>query len=864
MRKFNNLSFIIAVLFFLFGERQTLLANEPDSAYVFAYAPSNKDKPSGLYYAYSIDRKIWYPVEPECRFVRSEYAPWGKKYIKSPVLTKGGDGYWHVVWQVNETDPTFACAKSPDLIFWYPQSFPIMRHGDNCLDPQISYETSKKRYTISWHGNLKGDDKYYTTDTKDFKKYSPVSVADEIPQSVRETVMLDNRKETGTVHKVAWKEIAAIIRQAQLVTYKKTLYAERLSEMETRFSGQKPLVATLAVDLKNTKAISDNLVGIFFEDINYSADGGIYAELIQNRGFEYSLSQSWKNDSFWKLAGENCSFKIATESPLHENNPHYAVLTTTGNGAALQNEGFGGIVAKAGDKYDFSLFARTLKGKNGKLKIRLVDEKGIVIGETTTGILSNQWKKYSSVIKAMQTTAKARIEIIPQIEGSVALDMVSLFPQKTFKGRKNGLRPDLAQALADIKPRFVRFPGGCVVHGNGIENMYHWKHTIGPLETRKPQANMWGYHQSMGLGFYEYFQFCEDIGAMPVPIVPAGVPCQYSDRHHHEIAGQQGGVPMSEMGQFVQDILDLIEWANGDPKTNRWAKIRAEAGHPKPFGLKYLGVGNEDMMSDVFEERFAMIYKAVKEKYPEITIIGTVGAGDAEELYDYTRGWEFATELGIPVMDEHYYKSPGWFIHNQNYYDRYDRKKSKVYIGEYAVRLPERANNMETALVEALHLANVERNGDVVEMTSYAPLLGKEGNMQWKPDLIYFNNVDVKTTPGYETQKLFGNNAGNEYIASTLELADRRNADVQKRIGTSVVRDSQTGDVIIKMVNLLPVDVYTTLMGLDIRNAVVEKSILQGEPDDTSAKVLMEIVTRQENAVTFPKYSFVLLRIKKK
>lgn len=864
MHKADNVLFIITVLLFLFGEGRAVLANEPDSAYVFAYAPSDKVKPSGLYYAWSLDRKHWHSVEPECRFVRSDYGPWANKRIYFPTLAKGGDGYWYAVWQVNETDPTFACAKSPDLILWYPQSFPIMRHGDNCLGPEIAWHAPENRYAVSWHGNLKGRDRYYATCTKDFKEYSPAIETDGKPLSVRDTVTIGNVKETGTVHKVSWKEIDALTRHAQASAYKKALYAERLADCEARFSGQQPLEATLAIDWKDTKAISDKLTGIFFEDINYSADGGLYAELIQNRGFEYSLSRSWKSDSFWNLTGENATFEIATEQPLHENNPHYAVLTTDGKGAALQNGGFGGIVLNAGGKYDFSLFARTLKGKNARLRIRLTDETGTVVGETTVGTLTEQWKKYSATLKSRQTTGKARLEIIPLSEGSIAIDMVSLFPQKTFKERKNGLRADLAQALADMKPRFVRFPGGCVVHGNGIENMYHWKNTIGPLEARKPQVNIWGYHQSMGLGYHEYFQFCEDIGALPLPVVPAGVPCQNSDRHHHEIAGQQGGVPMNEMGQFIQDIWDLIEWANGDPKTNKWARIRAEAGHPEPFGLKYLGVGNEDMMSDVFEERFALIYKAVREKYPEITVIGTVGAGDAEELYDYTRGWEFATELGVPVVDEHYYKSPGWFLNKQDYYDRYDRHKSKVYVGEYAVHLPDRANNMETALVEALYLTNLERNGDVVEMASYAPLLAKEGNTQWKPDLIYFNNTEVKTTVGYETQRLFGNNAGNEYIASTLEVAGKEAVDVRKRIGSSVVRDAETGDTIVKLVNLLPVDVNMTLEGTDMRNVTIEKSILQGQPDDTSAKAVTETVTGQKNAVTLPKYSFMVLRIKQK
>ena len=861
MHKTNNILFIITVMLLLFGERQAVFANEPDSAYVFAYAPGSKEKPSGLYYAWSIDRKKWCQIEPDFRFLRSDYGPWGNKRIYSPVLTKGGDGYWHAVWQVNETDPTFACAKSPNLILWYPQSFPIMRHGDNCLRPEIAWQAHEGHYIVSWHGNMKGRDKFYATCTKNFREYSPVLETEGSSLLVRDTVKIGNVKEIGTIHKVSWKEIEALARHAQASAYKKTLYAERLADCEAM---SQPLEATLTIDRNNTKPISDKLVGIFFEDINYSADGGLYAELVQNGSFEYSLSRKWKSDSFWNLKGENAKLEIATDHQLNENNPHYAVLTTDGKGAALQNKGFGGIVLKAREKYNFSLFARSLKGNNVWLRIRLMDANGMLMGETTIGTLTQHWKKYSATLKSRLSTDKAQLEIIPMSEGSIAIDMVSLFPQKTFKERKNGLRADLAHALADLKPRFVRFPGGCVVHGNGIENMYHWKNTIGPLETRKPQANIWGYHQSMGLGFYEYFLFCEDIGALPLPVVPAGVPCQNSDRHQHEIAGQQGGIPMNEMEQFIQDILDLIEWANGDPKTNKWARIRAEAGHPKPFGLKYLGVGNEDMMSDLFEERFAMIYKVVKEKYPEITVIGTVGAGDAEELYDYTEGWKFATELGVPIVDEHYYKSPGWFLNKQDYYDRYDRRKSKVYVGEYAVHLPNRANNIETALVEALYLTNLERNGDIVEMASYAPLLAKEGNTQWKPDLIYFNNMEVKTTVDYETQRLFSNNAGNEYIASTIEVKGKQTTDVQKRVASSVVRDAETGDTIVKLVNLLPVDVKMVLKGVDMRTTTVIESLLHGQLDDTLAKAVSETVIGRSNAVIIPKYSFMVLRIKRK
>ena len=426
------------------------------------------------------------------------------------------------------------------------------------------------------------------------------------------------------------------------------------------------------------------------------------------------------------------------------------------------------------------------------------------------------------------------------------------------------MRADLAQVLADLKPRFLRFPGGCVAHGDGIGNIYRWENTIGPLEARNPQRNIWGYHQSFGLGYFEYLQFCEDIGAEAIPVVAAGVPCQNSAHHGCVIGGQQGGIPMEEMDAYVQSILNLIEYANGDAKSE-WGKKRAEAGHPEPFNLKYIGVGNEDLISDIFTERFRMIYDAIRKHYPEITVIGT--AGPFSEGSDYTEGWKLATELGVELVDEHYYQPPGWYLNNQDYYDRYDRTKAKVYLGEYAAHVPGRHNNLETALCEALHLINVERNGDIVEMTSYAPLLAKEGNTQWNPDLIYFNNSEVKTTVGYHVQKLFGNHAGNEYYSSLIVASDNRE-DIRKRIASSFVTDAETNDLIIKMVNLLPVAVSSTIDLSKMNIAQGEEAnliVMNGDLDDKS-------VTPAESAITvsevldyqLPAYSLSVIRIKRK
>ena len=447
--------------------------------------------------------------------------------------------------------------------------------------------------------------------------------------------------------------------------------------------------------------------------------------------------------------------------------------------------------------------------------------------------------------------------------------MISLFPQKTFKGHKNGLRADLAQAIADIHPRFVRFPGGCLAHGDGVDNIYNWKETIGPLEARKSAPNIWRYHQTRGLGYFEYFQFCEDIGAEPLPVVAAGVPCQNSgiggpSHHSTDIItsnGQQGGIPMEEMGQYIQDVLDLIEYANGDAKKTVWGRERAKAGHPEPFNLKYLGVGNEDMISDIFEERFTMIYKAVKEKYPDIVVIGTTGP--FSEGTDYEEGWALADKLGIPMVDEHNYNSPGWFIHNQDYYDHYDRQKSKVYLGEYAAHIPGRHSNMETALATALFLTSVERNADVVTMTSYAPLLAKEGYIQWNPDLIYFNNKEVKPTVDYYVQQLYGQNAGNEYITSKVSL-DNNQVSVRKRVGVSVVRDVSSGDLIIKLVNLLPVSVNAELElpSLKGKNVSAVKTVLAGQPNDAKARpVSGNMEVSEQFLYEMPAYSFSIIRI---
>lgn len=788
----------------------------PDSVSLFAYATRGDDGRSGLRFAWSMDGKHWFEIGQGYGYLRCDYSRWGsQKKMLDPNLKQLPGGEWLCIWKLNDHDG-YGQARSKDLIYWEAQQYPRT--------------------------------------TSDF-------------EGTRVKAKIAGHEETGTVSQVPWSVVDGLIRTYERNQYRNSLYGERPVQDKERFAGLKPIKATVTAQPEETKEISDLLMGIFFEDINYSADGGLYAELIQNRDFEYDPSdregdKNWNSTHSWKLEGENATFTISTSDPIHLNNPHYAVLKTNQPGAALTNTGFDGIALKAGEKYNFSLFARIPEGsKSGKLLVRLVDADGIVQGETTVTVSSRSWKTYKAVLTA-KASADTRLELRPQSAGEIELDMISLFPQNTFKGRKNGLRADLAQTLADMHPRFVRFPGGCVAHGDGLKNIYQWKNTIGPLEARKPGRNLWGYHQSMGLGYYEYFQFCEDIGAEPLPVLAAGVPCQNSACHGDLRGGQQGGIPMSEMGAYIQDILDLIEWANGDAKKTKWGKIRAESGHPKPFNLKYIGIGNEDLITDVFEERFTMIYLAIKEKYPEIIVVGTVGPFN--EGTDYVEGWKLADKLGVPMVDEHYYQSPGWFLHNQDFYDKYDRsKKTKVYLGEYATHIPGRRANMETALTEALYLTALERNGDVVHMSSYAPLLAKDGRTQWNPDLIYFNNREVRPTTGYYVQKLYGQNAGDHYIPSQINL-DNQDSRVKLRVGSSIVRDSKTGDVIVKLVNLLPVSIETDvrLPGMDGIQSSATRTVLAGAPEATPLPVTDTIEAGTSFKQELPAYSFTVIRLK--
>ncbi|RQO79288.1 alpha-L-arabinofuranosidase [Pedobacter sp. KBW01] len=830
--------------------------NEPDSAYLFAY------NANGLRFAWSLDKQHWTPVGNNYTFLKSDYGRWGtEKKMINPYLIQGKNKQWVCAWSLNNQTMQFATAQSANLISWKPQSYPYVTSGKNVLRPVISYNPGEDEYTLIY---ADAEGKYFEVKSKNLNHYSAAKPVNAAAYRNASTVIQMDGKLDGQMFHLPWTDILALKKAYELQDYKSKQNAEQSKDDAFRFSGLKDLTAKITFEPEKPKAISSMLTGIFFEDLNYAADGGLYAELIQNRDFEYNLrdkgfnDKNWNGTYAWAITGKGASMQIDSVAPIHPNNPHYAMVNALSTGATLSNSGFDGITLKKGATYLFSVFTKLAGKERLNLIVKLTSAKAGLIAQTTLKIGQANWQKQAVTLVSSADVADARLELILETAGRFAVDMVSLFPQNTFKNRNNGLRADLAETIAAIRPRFVRFPGGCLAHGDGIANIYNWKNTIGPLESRKPDRNLWGYHQTMGLGYLEYFQFCEDIGAAPVPVIAAGVPCQNSSTGG---GGQQGGIPMSEMDAYIQDIADLVEYANGDVKT-KWGKKRAEAGHPKPFNLKYIGIGNEDQITEVFAEHFTMIYKALKKIHPEIVIIGT--AGPFFEGTDYDAGWQIASELNVPVIDEHYYQSPGWLINNQDFYDNYDRSKSKVYLGEYAASLPGgNKTNLETSLSEALYLTSLERNGDVVSMASYAPLIAKEGHTQWNPDLIYFNNTEVKPTTGYYVQQLYGQNGGDIYFPSTVALSVNQEA-VKKRMACSMVKDSATGEITIKLVNLLPVSVNTTLdLNLKQHSFNAIKTVLSGNPADKKVLPLKtNIMLTSGQPVEIPAYSFTVIKFK--
>ncbi|WP_301758334.1 alpha-L-arabinofuranosidase C-terminal domain-containing protein [uncultured Muribaculum sp.] len=568
--------------------------------------------------------------------------------------------------------------------------------------------------------------------------------------------------------------------------------------------------------------VQPTMYGLFFEDINYAADGGLYAEMIKNRSFEFP-----ENFMGWEIFGH---VDLKNDGPF-ERNPHYVRLSNPGHPhkwTGVENEGFFGVSFKAGEEYRFSVWARVPDGGSSKIRVELVDTKAM--GETQTmtqqeiTIDSKEWKKYTVILKPETSVTKGKLRIfLSKPEHTVDLEHISLFPVDTWKGHENGMRKDLAQALADLKPGIFRFPGGCIVEGTDIDTRYDWKKTVGPVENRPLNENRWhytfphrffpDYFQSYGLGFYEFFLLSEEIGSEPLPVLNVGLACQYQndDMHAH--------IAVDSLQPYIQDALDLIEFANGDTST-KWGALRAEMGHPAPFNLKFIGVGNEQWGPE-YVERLEPFIKAIRAKYPDIKIIGSSGPNSEGKEFDYL--WPEMTRLKADLVDEHFYRPESWFLSQGARYDNYDRKGPKVFAGEYACHgRGKKYNHYNAALLEAAFMTGLERNADVVHMATYAPLFAHVEGWQWRPDMIWYDNNNSVRTASYYVQQLFSENKGTNVVPLTMDKKNVTGAEGQNGLFASAVYDKDRSEYIVMVANTSsePQELNIKLAGLKKKDVI--------------------------------------------
>ena len=606
----------------------------------------------------------------------------------------------------------------------------------------------------------------------------------------------------------------------------------------------------LVLNTKPGAPVQPTMYGIFFEDINFGADGGLYAELVENRSFEAPLHITPTGERLsgglqgWNVFG---NVSLNTERPAFDRNPHYVTLKDDGHRekfTGLENHGYFGIGLKKDMSYRFSIYARTRGGDRAKIRVELVGHDNEVMARQSVEIGGADWKKYEAAIKAPRTDAKGFMRIYLESRTAVDLDHVSLFPEDAWQGV---LRADLVQDLKDLHPGVFRFPGGCIVEGTDLASRYQWKNSVGPAENRPLNENRWNYtfphrlfpnyFQTYGLGFYELFCLSEYIGAEPLPILNVGLACQYqnddkdADRVH---------VATSDLQPYIDDCLDLIEFCNGTTDT-KWGRLRADMGHPEPFGLKMIGVGNEQW-GPLYPERLEHFVKAIRARYPKIKIVGSSGPEpDDTGGKQFTYGWEQMTRLGADLVDEHYYRDQQWFRENVTRYDNYSRKGPKVFAGEYACHIsqkalpvPEGKNVFEAALYEAALMTGIERNADVVHMATYAPLFAHEEGWQWRPDLIWMDNLKTVRTPNYYVQQLYAKNVG----TNVLSLTENKKAVTgQDDLCASAVYDKASGKYIVKFVNLgdEPQQVQITFKGLKAAPAVEKATVVFFHSNDPMA-----------------------------
>ncbi|MEA4885344.1 MAG: alpha-L-arabinofuranosidase C-terminal domain-containing protein [Bacteroides graminisolvens] len=547
--------------------------------------------------------------------------------------------------------------------------------------------------------------------------------------------------------------------------------------------------------------IQPTMYGLFFEDINYGADGGLYAELVKNRSFEFP-----QNLMGWKTFGH---VTLKDDGPF-ERNPHYVRLAYPGHDhkrTGLENEGFFGIGVKAGEEYRFSVWARLPEGSSSeKIRVEIVkpstSAENHAFASQELTIDSKEWKKYQVILKPKLTEDKSILRIFLASKGTIDLEHVSLFPVDTWKGHENGLRKDLAQALYDIKPGVFRFPGGCIVEGTDLNTRYDWKKTVGPVENRPLNENRWhytfqnrffpDYYQSYGMGFYEFFLLSEEIGSEPLPVLSCGLACQFqnSDPHAH--------VAVCDLDSYIQDALDLIEFANG-AVTTKWGKVRADMGHPAPFNLKFIGIGNEQWGSE-YPERLEPFMKAIRKAHPEIKIIGSSGPDSEGKQFEYL--WPEMKRLKADLVDEHFYRPESWFLSQGARYDNYDRKGPKVFAGEYACHgKGKKWNHFNASLLEAAFMTGLERNADIVHMATYAPLFAHVEGWQWRPDMIWFDNLKSVRSVSYYVQQLYAHNKGTNVVPLTMNNKPVTGVEGQKGLFASAVWDKDSQSYIVKVVN---------------------------------------------------------------
>lgn len=636
--------------------------------------------------------------------------------------------------------------------------------------------------------------------------------------------------------------------------------------------------------------VQPTMYGLFFEDINYAADGGLYGELVKNRSFEFP-----DHLMGWEAFGD---FEIEDDGPF-ERCPHYLKLRYPGHKerrSGISNNGYFGIGLHKGEDYRFSVWARAPKG-DAKIVVQFIDratmEENQQFTSDTVKIPSKDWKKYEIIVKSPRTIAKGQLRIFLDGKNGVDLEHVSLFPVNTFKNRKNGMRRDLAQALADEHPGLLRFPGGCIVEGVDLKTRYQWKNTIGPVENRPLNENRWeytfphrfypDYFQSYGLGFFEFFQLSEDIGAEPLPVLNVGMACQfqnYNDESAH--------VAIDELQPYIQDCLDLIEFANG-PADSQWGKIRAEMGHPEPFNMKFIGVGNEQW-DDLYYKRLEPFVAAIKAKYPNIQIVGTSGPDSEGKMFD--KGWDAMKKLKADLVDEHFYRNEDWFLGNEagkaRYgefcgglrYEHYDRKGPKVFAGEYAChgKNKHKWNHYEASILEAAFMTDMERNADVVYMTAYAPLFAHVEGWQWRPDLIWYDNLRMFKSCSYYVQQMYAVNKGTNVLRMTMDKKPIAGQPGQDGLFASSVFDKTTGEVIIKIINTSkqPQPVSVKLLGMKGTRTAETITLTHNGMDDENTLDNPELITPKNGTLSvdagkdatlltdnIPAMSFRLYKVKK-